>query len=273
MPFKPPNIKILLNDTGLRLLYQGSGRYTYMINQLRAEAAYVVSPCTPRRRHRWMIVNASTCPTTAGISTDTIKALSTMMIDHIGSRWDRNSVYVDIHWEWTDFSGTYGGYTCDSSNVKTIGMMFAVTNNNIVTCYKHVHPDEGNVYDFTYWARPDTHPGNAIATANGHLPPITKWAIYNNSFTLPFPSWHTMDRWENNKVNFDYIGRAYDSVSFMDLPSKLRTQSVANLFSPSTNVSQAVVVCGSPGEIANNASLNNTFSFANGMFPLEIFLS
>ena len=264
MPFSEPNFPVFLNDTSLRLMYQGSGRYVYTIRQLQMDAAYVVSPCTPSRRHRWMIVSSSSCATTTGISSETINALTAMMND-IGT-WDRNSVFADVHFEWSGYSGTYEGYTCDASNSKTIGMMFAVNNSGVVTCYKHIHPDEGSVYDFTYWTRPDTHPGNAVALGAGRLPPITKWADYNNTFTLPFPSWHTMDRWENNKNNFDYVGRAYDNVSFMDLPSMLRTQAVANLFSPSINASQAVLVCGSLGEVANNPSMTNVFSFTNGKY-------
>jgi len=208
-----------------------------------------------------MIVNSASCPTTTGISSDTINALSAMM-NGIGT-WDRNSVLADVHLEWSDYSGSYEGFTCDATNSKTVGMMLAVNNSGVITCFQHIHPDEFSVYDFTYWTRPDTHPGNAVALAAGRLPPITKWADYNNTFTLSFPSWHTMDRWQNNEEYFDYVGRAYDDVNFMDLPSMLRTQAVANLFSPSTNVTQAVVVCGSPGEVANNSSMTNVFSFAN----------
>jgi hypothetical protein len=209
-------------------------------------------------------VNPSSCPTTAGISTETINALTAIMNDFVYR--DSNGVFADIHLEYSGYSGSYGGYTCDASNTNTIGMMFAVNNSGVVTCFKHVHPDEGSVYDFTYWTRPDTHPGNAIALAAGHLPPITKWADYNNTFTLPFPSWHSMDRWENNKGNFDFIKRSYDTVNFMDLPPMLRTQAVANLFSPSSNISQAVVVCGSNGEVANNSPLKNVFSFTNSKY-------
>ena len=236
----------------------------YVIGQLRTEVAYVKSPCTPSMRHRWMMSNPSSCPTTTGVSAETVNALTAMMND-IG-KWDRNSVFADVHFEWmTEYSGSYGGYTCDASNTNTVGMMFAIEN----TCFKHIHPDEGSVYDFTYWTQPDTHPGNAIAAAGGRRNPITKWADYDNTFTLPFPSWHTMDRWENNKGNFDYVGRAYNTLNFMDLPSMFRIPAVAGLFSPpSSNISQSVVVCGSHGEVANtlanNVSMTNIFSFANG---------
>jgi len=126
------------------------------------------------------------------------------------------------------------------------------------------------VYDFTYWTRIDTHPGNLIASSAGHLPPIAKWADNYYNFTLPFPYWHTMDRWRDNKGNFAYIGRAFDFVKFMDLPPLLRTRAAANVLSPTTSVTQAVVVCGSHGEVANNASTTNVFAFADSKFHCSL---
>jgi len=257
-PFTTPNVPIRLNESSLRLLYQGSGRYVYSIRQLRAEVGVVASPCSPGIGHRWMIIYSSSCPTTTGISTDTVNALANVLNNvYPEVVVKRNDVYIDV-------IGMMSGI-CDASNTKTIGMMFAALNYaGNTTCYKHIHPDEGNVYDFTYWTRPDTHPGNAVASAGGRLSPIAKWADYNNTFTIPFPSWHTMDRWENNKGKFELIGRFSDDLNFMDLPSMLRTQAVANLFSPKSSITQAVVVCGSQGEVANNSSIPNVFSFANG---------
>jgi hypothetical protein len=224
-----------------------------MIRQLWAVVGFVSSPCSPNSRHRWLIMNTSSCTTTSGISTATINALTAMINDG----WDKNSLFIDIRLEGTGYAGTYDGFTCDASNNYTIGMTLSVNNSGLVTCYKHMHPDEGNVYDFTYWTRPDTHPGNAAAVTAGYLPPITKWADYNDTFTIPFPSWHTMDRWRDNKDKFVYIGRASDSVNFMDLPPMLRTQAVANFLSPSVNITQAVVVCGSHGEVPNNSFMTN----------------
>lgn len=83
------------------------------------------------------------------------------------------SLFADVHLEYIEYSGSYGGYTCDTSNAKTIGMMFAVNNDGVFTCFTSVHPDEGSVYDITYWTRSDTHPGNAVALASGHFSPIS----------------------------------------------------------------------------------------------------
>lgn len=267
MPYQPPSVPVVLNETSFRLFYEGANRYVYRIS-LRAEPGFVLSPCTPSRRHRWKIVHPSSCSTTAGISNSTINALTSMLNDY---QWAANSLYVDVHLQWSGYSGNYNGYNCDASDDKTIGMILALSRNEQIVCYEHIHPDEGNIYDFTYWTRPDTHPGNAAASAAGHLHPITKWADYNNTFTLPFPSWHTMDRWDVNKGSFDYVGRYYDTINFMDLPSILRTQSVANMFTPPdilNETAQSVVVCGSHGEISNNSSMTNVFSFAMGEFSI-----
>jgi len=212
-------------------------------------------------------VDPLSCSTSTGVSNNTINAISNMLIDY---EWAANRLYADIHFQLSDYNGSYRGFTCDSSNNNTIGMMLSVNKSGSITCYKHIHPDEGSVYDFTYWTRPDTHPGNAVASAAGHLSPIMKWADSFNEFTLSLPSSHSMDRWENNKVYFDYVGRAYDSVNFMDLPSMLRTQAVANIFSPPTNTSQVVVVCGSYGEVTNdNSTMTNVFSFVDGTYNIQ----
>lgn len=262
-----------MNESNLRLLYQGSGRYVYTIRQLRAEVGFVYSPCTPNMRHRWMIINSASCPATSGVSSDTISALTYIFQD--ASMVSYNDLYIDIE---NRISGPipYYGYVCDASNTNTIGMMFSAATwyTRYTTCFKHVHPDEGDIYDFTDWARPDTHPGNAAAVAGGRRNPITKFAEYSSNFTLLFPSWHTMDRWRDNKEKFYRIGRTFDSINFIDLPPHLRTPAVANLFTPqSNNTQQAVVVCGSQGEVSNNSPSSNVFSFANGTTLFNIYSS
>jgi hypothetical protein len=157
--------------------------------------------------------------------------------------WDNNGFLVDIHLEWI---GNHGR-TCDSSNANTVGMKLLVNG----VCYQHVHPDEYGVFDFTYWTFPDTHPGNAIALEADHRHPIKKWAE-DGLAELLFPSWHTMDRWNNNKNSFDYIGRFGNSYQYFDLPTKLRTKAVAEALGAVVNNGDTTVVCGSSGEIANN---------------------
>jgi hypothetical protein len=65
-----------------------------------------------------------------------------------------------------------------------------------------------------------------------------------------------MDRWNNNKESFDYIGRFGNSYEYFDLPTKLRTKAMAEAFGAVFNDGDAVVVCGSSGEIANDPNLS-----------------
>jgi len=56
----------------------------------------------------------------------------------------------------------------------------------------------------TYWTLPDTHPGNSPDRN-----PIKEFAEDGKS-KLYFPSWHTMDRWMNNRGFFTEIGKFGD---------------------------------------------------------------
>jgi hypothetical protein len=125
-------------------------------------------------------------------------------------------------------------------------------------CYKHSHPDEWSVYDFTYWSFPNTHPGNAGASQN----PIKKWV--DNNFRLEYPSWHPMSRWENEKGKFDYLGRFGDDISFRSLPGNLRLPAVLNEFGGDNNQDEGIVVCGSLGEVKNDKLKGNIFHFSGG---------
>ena len=116
-----------------------------------------------------------------------------------------------------------------------------------------------NVYDMTYWALPDTHFGNRGKVPN----PITNFAEGGN-FTLIFPGHHEMLRWENNHVLFTYVGRAGDQIAYENLPDLLRTVHVADYFGNlgSSTGGSNTVVCGSPGEITTDPSLDDLGEFA-----------
>ena len=75
-----------------------------------------------------------------------------------------------------------------------------------------------------------------------------------------------MSRWENNKEQFDYVGRYGDIVSYTDLPSKLRLKAVAEEFGGDLINSGRAVVCGSPGETSNDPLNNNVFHPAGGEY-------
>lgn len=131
-------------------------------------------------------------------------------------------------------------------------------------CWLNVHPEHLNVYDFTYWTL--NHPGNLLLFPRN---PIEEFA-QANSTTLTFPASHEMLRWRENRENFGFVGRLYDTIPFADLPMGLRTVSTSEYFGfvassdiPYEN-STGVVVCGSPSEVANNLSLGG--SLLHGAF-------
>jgi hypothetical protein len=140
----------------------------------------IPSPCTPNIRHRWKKINDSTC-SSGSVGSGTVNTLMRYLYETVGT-WDQNEFIKDMHMEWV------GGFdsTC-STGAGTIGMK--VKNADGTLCYQHVHPDEYNVYDFTYWTLPQTHPGNLGQVSN----PITNFAT-SNVFTLTFPGWHALNR-------------------------------------------------------------------------------
>ena len=74
-------------------------------------------------------------------------------------------------------------------------------------CWTHVHPHEGNVFDFSEWAV--THPGNAAAANKGLSNPITRSAKLMGLAELHYPSHagHTMSRWSSFYKKFPRLGR------------------------------------------------------------------
>eukprot|EP00439_Symbiodinium_sp_Y106_P005212 s4135_g1.t1 len=118
--------------------------------------------------------------------------------------------------------------------------------------FQHVHIHEGNVYDFTEWV--SSHPGGSTA--------ITKWS--SSGYTLQYPGNHPLERFEtqvNNNV-LQYIGKTDSEVRYLDLPTSLKTDSLALALANSTSNSQTLsLACPSPGEVANDPQLGNNMPF------------
>jgi hypothetical protein len=129
-----------------------------------------------------------------------------------------------------------------------------------------------SVYDFTYWASEDTHPGNMVAMMEGEPNPIKKWIDVMESVFLTYPSFppgdvpkHSIERWNTHSVHFSKLGRFGDVIKFVDLPNKLRTEEVADFFGDSGSIGGAgVLVCGSPNECANDPSVGYQFDVNTG---------
>ena len=132
------------------------------------------------------------------------------------------------------------------------------------SCWHHVHPDEGNVYDFSQWAL--QHPGNEELFRQQRRNPIT--AVGESGLSeLAYPGWHEMERWESAVAGYSgrpsllpYAGRLGDVVDFAALPPSLQTVHMAEAVG--SDVEYPAIgfeSCGSRGEIANEPTMANRF--------------
>lgn len=243
-----PDFYVSVTPETIRNIYTETGggaegtRYLYSIEGLRVEEDFDIDPpCQKFTSSRWVKIGCTGAATTLDETVHDI--FSTLMLYSD----DDNDVVRDL-WNWHDSD-------CPSSVFSLRG--FEIVSEG--TCWRNVHPDHMNVYDFTYWTRLDSHPGNSQARN-----PIKGFAQAGQT-VLTFPSWHEMNRWSSNKYSFGYVGRLGDPVHYYDLPDELRSQQLSDYFgfTPSAiqyTDSAGVMVCGSPYEVANNPSLGGSQS-------------
>lgn len=232
-----------LNGSNLKLFFQKSNKPVYVVSNLRlSDDQSVPSPCTYGTVSRWKQIDSCTQniqPQTASIFRPLIRTSKAL-----------NSKIIDVTYEEED--------GCDSLDLNTVEMKMRVDGN----CYATVHPDEGNVYDFSKWALVggDGHPGNKAG-----YNPIMNFAK-NGQYILTFPSGHPMSRWNLNKAVLGYVGRSEDDVDFVDLPNNLKTERVASalgIYVPGEE-GKGLVVCGSRGETTNRSIESFSFQVTRG---------
>jgi hypothetical protein len=154
-----------------------------------------------------------------------------------------------------------GAYTSDngdecSMNDNTIGSQVDVNG----ACWKHSHPDEGNVYDMSRWTY--SHPGTRNAFDARRRNPITKWAE-DGQAEIWFPDHHPMYRFrdsEKSENNMQFIGKLDDEVDFATLPINLQTNTLAELLDAVGDYPDiGFETCGSRGEVANEPALGHRY--------------
>jgi hypothetical protein len=236
---------VMMTPDLIRGIYNYTGKgadetlYVYAIDGLNVKADQTINyPCQKNARSRWIPVSCT------GAATSVDRTIHGIFAQLLFNSYDTNDFVRDIINNATA--------TCPSSLEKLVD--FEVQDQN-GKCWKNVHPDHFNVYDFTYWTK--SHPGNSI-TRN----PIKEFAVAGN-VRLLFPSWHTMDRWYNNRGNFGFVGRLGDKVNYFDLPISLRSPYLNRLygFVPEKILfpnATGTIVCGSPNEVAVDSSLDDS---------------
>jgi len=229
-----PDVSISLSTSTVTSFFNATLKqlYIYIIDGLRIEDDLSVSPpCQSGKVSRWRRQPTGSCST--NVQMDTAALFQQLM----SQSSDKNPSVRDIYLP--------SNSSCNTLDSTRKYLIIKVRSE----CWVTTHPDNLNVYDFTYWTLDGTHPGNIVGMMN----PITKAALGGLS-TLFFPQNHAMERWQINKNIFPFIGRLNDTINFNDLPDYLRQNYIALSFGlADDSVNAGLIVCGSPGEIGNKA--------------------
>lgn len=139
-----------LNTTNVGAFYDLSEKYVYAIQGL-ANEEISESPCA-KSSSRWMKEVNTTCSQPSTLEADTIAALDNALRAGVANEWG----ILDATRTWacnaTDFDGAED----------PIDIQIQIDSD----CFRHVHPDHLNVYDFSGWVT--AHPGGEYN--------IMKWA-------------------------------------------------------------------------------------------------
>ena len=231
----------------LRNFYtQDDPRLVYYVDNLRLEDPYDVAPCNGTSRWR---SRAGACVAESAIDAVTKENLVAAIAE--GSSEGGEVLDLELQEACASESSEYA-----SGSDTSLPIAAMVTVNG--ACWEHSHPDQLNVYDFTWWAT--AHPGGSAAI---------KQFARRGSVALLFPSWHSMKGgednsaaggWEIKHLNFPYLGRLGDVVDFQLLEPSLRSASIAELVGSEPVYTESFEVCGSPGEVANAPAESNRYS-------------
>jgi len=227
LPLGVESVQLALNATTFERFFTVGGRYVYAITGLRTS----ISPCN--RRSRWKRLNCQeeSCSTTTLPASDA-EAIRAQLLAEASQGWLRD--------------------TTVECNSIAAGAVVQVDSDY----FQHVHLDEFNVYDFTDWVA--THPGGPDK--------ITQWT--SQGYQLAFPSWHDMSRWDSGiapgVLRPNLVGKYSEIVLLQTLPQPLQTQALVDDLSASGNQGEVSLVCGSPGEVANDPEKGHQLSITHG---------
>eukprot|EP01051_Picozoa_sp_SAG22_P000497 SAG22_NODE_14_length_33165_cov_13.196698_16_plen_197_part_00 len=163
---------ITLDEGTLREFYSVGSKYVYYIDQLRLDDPTYnpTSPCAAGVS-RWRRA-AGACAEPTALDSDTLVTLlaafnASDSIDNLyNSSWAKDIDVAELMADQPDLS-----CTTTADGVAVVCASITVGGGE---CYTHTHPDNFNVYDFSYWAT--AHRGNAAAREAGRVNPIRRWA-------------------------------------------------------------------------------------------------
>ena len=229
-----------LSPPMLRSFYtQDEPRLVYYVDNLRLEDPYDIPPCNGTSRWRQ---RAGACVKESAMDA----VIKERLIAAIAEGSSEGGEVLDLQLQ----------EACASGSDTSVPIAAKVTVDG--ACWEHSHPDQLNVYDFTWWAT--AHPGGAAAI---------KQFAKRGEVALRFPSWHSMKGgqdnsvaggWEIKHLNFLYLGRLSDVVDFQLLDPSLQSASIAELVGSEPVYTEVFEACGSPGEVANAPAESNRYS-------------
>lgn len=227
LPLGVESVQLTLNAATFQRFFTVGGRYVYAITGLRTST----SPCGGRSRWKRLNCQEESCSTTTLPASDA-DAIRAQLLAEASQGWLRD--------------------TTIECNSITAGAVVQVDSDY----FQHVHKDEFNVYDFTDWVA--AHPGGPDK--------ITQWT--SQGYQLAFPSWHDMLRWDagsgHRTLQPNLVGRYNETVLLQTLPQPLQTQALVEDLSGSGIQGEVSLVCGSPGEVANDPEKGHQLSITHG---------
>eukprot|EP00538_Stauroneis_constricta_P006056 CAMPEP_0119562960 /NCGR_PEP_ID=MMETSP1352-20130426/22092_1 /TAXON_ID=265584 /ORGANISM="Stauroneis constricta, Strain CCMP1120" /LENGTH=2119 /DNA_ID=CAMNT_0007611481 /DNA_START=203 /DNA_END=6559 /DNA_ORIENTATION=- len=271
---EPPVFSVKLTEDFLKTVYELEGRYVYAIENLplndesyfdnRGRMQYYQPPPCGKFRNRvsrWLQVSNNKCNgnnyRTVGENTEQVFARLIQLA--VESEPESSSLVKDVR--------LFETQVCDEEDEELFSLGY-IKGSDGQSCWQHVHSKYQNVYDLTEFK--NIHFGGAKN--------ITKWAE-SGSAKLIFPNSHHpignsrfFSKIVNNERMVPFLGSLGDVVPFADLPRELQTDRIRNEFGslPINPNGNAVVVCGSPGEVANDPSVGSGFyveAFDDDRFP------
>ncbi|GMH88299.1 hypothetical protein TrST_g6936 [Triparma strigata] len=244
-----------LTDALVRKWFTLSGVPLHYVTGLRLDDQKVnwlgysdAAVCASKRSTRWL-VTAGACASPSSVDATTLAFLTDQLTTHYSSP----DLLVEI--PRADSSDD-----CDSSTAAGISITIGSS------CYTHTHSHNYDVYDFSSWQ--SAHPGNEDSrTATPPNPNrIKAVSLTAGTAEFPFPTWHSMDKWQSNcATNFEpnLVGRLGDTMSFSSLPQFAQTPEMAAEVGASLTgavADSALEICGSPYEVASVPSLGSRYT-------------
>ena len=244
VPFTFRDHRVKLDAAMLRQFYTEGGKLVYYVSGLEANGDAGVKPPCGYGVSRWIRQPARPAgvPCSKMSSDDHIYSSTLSLFSaQIEAARVHNNLVVDLK---------LGPGYC----IRRQSLGISVDYNG--ECWRHSHPNELNVYDFTTWAK--LHPGGHAA--------IGQFAV-SNSVNLQFPPGHGVRRWRfqgpsRGSSHINLLGTFGDTVDFAAFPTSLKSEVMATLVGASFDTADVnAEVCGSPGEVANDPSVGFRFRF------------